>query len=95
MKTLPLEFEQAADGLKKQRFKQVRREGNITIYERRHLDGRLFGYEVFTVKCKVFPGQTEPQEAYPKSRSFGKTAWFSVSLERAEKRFKALTEEVA
>ncbi len=60
MKTLPLEFEQAADGLKKQRFKQVRREGNITIYERRHLDGRLFGYEVFTVKCKVFPGQTEP-----------------------------------
>ena len=94
MKTLPIEFDKAFDGLGTHHFKQVRRQRNVVIYERKKKDGTLFAYEVFRVKSHTFPaldgGRTEESEAYPRADAFGKTAYFCMSMERAESRFAQL-----
>lgn len=88
------EFTQNADRLGVHHFKQVKRDGNVVIYQRNKSDGSLFGYEVFIVNSESFPlpnGQrTATKETYPSAKSFGKTAWFCTTLDRAEVRFAEL-----
>lgn len=90
-KALRLEFTQNADQLGTHHFKQLKCNDDVYIYERRKLDGSLFGYEVFKAKCVAFPdgigGLREAKDVYPSAKSFGRTAWFCQTLEQAEARF--------
>ncbi len=94
METLRQEFTQNADRLGTHTFKQVKRDGKAMIYSRHKQDGSLFGFEVFKVKSMAFPlpngTRTDVKEVYPSAQSFGRTAWFCMTLERANERFDAL-----
>jgi hypothetical protein len=95
MKALPTQFEQNADQLGRHVFKQIKRAGNVYIYQRNKADGSLFGWEVFVADSTTFTAIGAPpgdaREVYPRANAFGKTAWFCATLERAEARFKSLT----
>ena len=92
MKPLETEFDANFDKSGIHHFRQVKREGNVAIYARTHLDGHLIGYEVFKVKgmpAKRMPSGLlyEDREVYPNANDFGKTARFCTTLSRAEARF--------
>ena len=79
-------------------IKQLKREGDIAIYERRsNKTGSLDGYEV--IKISRHNGYTlggqyvAPAETYPGASQFGKTAWNCSTLDRAEVRFNQLITE--
>jgi hypothetical protein len=88
-----------ADGNGDHVFSLVKRHGNVCIYKRTNIsDGRPSGFEVFESKVvkagTSFGGGSVIQndyESYPGKSSFGKSAWFCMSLDRAEQRFNQLT----
>lgn len=92
--SLAQSFTRNADQAGVHTFTQVNRIGDATIYRRDKLDGSLYGFEVLVVKCKAFPsplgGLGPLREVYPSAQSFGKTAWFCSTLERAQARFDGL-----
>ena len=97
MKQLKLEFVKNCDGCGKHKFVQLRREGDVCLYERLKMDGNHFGYEVFitkTVKAgSPLPGGLkveEDYEQYPGSSQWGKTAFSPSTLSGAEERFAEL-----
>jgi hypothetical protein len=96
---LRLEFTKNVDRLGTHHFKQVQRAGNVVIYQRSKPDGRLFGFEVFVANSESFPlaggGRTAVTETYPGPNRFGRTAWFCMTIERAQSRFNALVEKEA
>lgn len=105
MKSLELEFDSASAGFGgyPRHYKQVRRNDNVAIYHRSaKSNGSSPEYEVF--KISVIPKGTEQkfpngntkitdddQEVYPGTSVFGRTAWTTVSLERAEEIFDRIT----
>lgn len=105
MRTLENQFSMAPDKGGLFDYSLVKRDGDVAIYERTksNKEGKVSGnreYEIFLVK-KRFKGQPLPggmfekedRECYPGKESFGKTAFFCNSLERAEERFNELKEK--
>ncbi len=100
MKTLEKTFVKNCDKSGDHKFIQVRRDGNVCLYRRETLEGRLIGFEVFTTKVikagTPLPGggaEVEDREPYPGKSSFGRTAWQISgpdSDKRANERFEAL-----
>lgn len=79
---------------------QVKRSGNVCIYERIKKNGVHDGHEVFVVKVveegSPMPGGTfvtETYESYPRTNSFGKTAWHIRPLKAAEVKFQELLDK--
>ncbi len=73
-------------------IKQLKRVGNIAIYERRvESNGNLDGYEVVKIgrhNGYVLGGQRiDPAETYPGSSAGGRDAVYPSNLERAEQLF--------
>jgi len=105
MKLLRVDFTTNADKMGDTDFHQLRKEKNVALYRRHTLTGALVGFEVFQVKTvpagTLLPNGVTVQEnyeSYPRSKSFGKTAWFIFGPDaesRANLRFeKLLTESV-
>jgi hypothetical protein len=100
MKLLPQEKIENNDKSGKNRFVQLRKEGNFALYRREKLDGLLVGFEVFSFKTiqagAPLPGGgtvEETYESYPGAAAFGRTAWFiggDNAAERAHNRFDEL-----
>ena len=97
MKTLRTEFEANYDQTGKMKFTQLRREGDVALYQRTRKDGTTFGYEAFIVKTAKagakLPGgavEKEDRERYPGAEAFGRYAYSCVTLESAEERFAEL-----
>lgn len=90
MKPLATEFTQKGYSLK-----QLRREGDLAIFERRSPRGAL-GFEV--IRVRQYPdyeiGQppvlVPAHEAYPSDSAFGKHGWSMNTLDRAEEKFDEL-----
>ena len=101
MKKLEKKFTMNADKVGDNIFTQIKREGDVAIYERAWPDGRIKGYEVFMIKT-VEKGTPLPNgkkveetyESYPGAASFGKTACDCKTLDRAEERFEEFLEKV-
>lgn len=83
-------------------FTQIKRTGNVAVYRRNEVDtNKLIGFEVFVIKTvkagTVFAKGGTPTEndyeSYPGSSSFGKSAWFCVTEDRAMERFDQLVEK--
>lgn len=92
MKTLEAKFVQNADKTGDMTFTKVKREGNVAMYHRTHMDGRHHSYEVFVVQtvkqgAKLPNGETvaESYERYCTANS--KHAYFCTTLDRANVRF--------
>jgi hypothetical protein len=101
MKTLEKEMVFGCDGLKNNRFVQVKRQGDVCIYQRFSEDGKPFGFEVFKVKvvkagAKLPGGELveEDYERYPSANDFGRSAKFVGNLEAAEHCFGVMTGEI-
>ena len=95
MKMLEVEFQTNADKTGLQTFKQLKRDGRVCLYRREKPDGSIFGYEVIVVKLTkagtTFPNGVvvpEDTESYGGAHSFGRSAYFCSTLQRAEERFK-------
>ena len=92
MKLLKTEFIKNCENSGDNRFIQLKKEGNVALYRREHIDGREKGFEVFQFKT-VLAGSSfrggitvqETYESYPGGKSFGKTAWY-ISGENAAER---------
>jgi hypothetical protein len=102
MKTLELSFTANVDKTGSMQFNQVKRDGNVALYERKYPDGRTHSFEVFEVKtikagAKLPNGEVvaEDYERYPGSAAFGKSAYSVNSQERADVRFEQLKVYVA
>jgi hypothetical protein len=80
-------------------FVQLKREGDIALYERRDDDGYRC-WEVVRVRRseggkKVIGGvevMFEPKEVYPSDEQFGVNGWGYGNREGAEDRYRGLTE---
>jgi hypothetical protein len=94
MKELPLERVWTGDGrgaTDAVTHTQIKRTETVAMYSVTNKDGKLVGYEVFTVKTRLkgqpLPGglfEEEDREVYPSANSFGKTAWAPGGLAQAE-----------
>lgn len=101
MKTLPLRFQKNCDHVGVNTFVQVKREGNVAMYQRLNKDGTTRSYEVFLVKTRLkgqpLPNGTveaEDREVYPGAKSFGRFAVDCKTLEHAEDRFENMVKNV-
>lgn len=107
MKTLELTFVKNCDKTGDNTFTQVKRyiadgiEGGVAMYKREDMTGALKGFEVFIFKVihegASLPGGNTVQESYegyPGPNSFGKTAYFCTSIERAEERYTELVNKL-
>ena len=82
-------------------FRQLKRNDKVALYARVvESSGHTEGYEVFHIKMRLkgqaLPGglfEQEDREVYPAAGSFGKTAWMTNDLLRAEQHFEELTKE--
>lgn len=106
MKMIETEFESNANTSGLHKFHQLRRGVNpkgesVYIYNRITAEGNVFGFEVFTPMVtkagtvQKFPnGSTrtieDDTENYPGASSFGRTAYFCSTMDRAEFRFNEL-----
>lgn len=100
MKLLETEFVLNADKSGNNRFIQLKKEGNIALYRREHMDGTLKGFEVFRFKTVLEgAGQrgggtvTESYEQYPGGKAFGRSAWYisgEGAVDRAHEMFDSL-----
>lgn len=95
-KPIPLEFKGRASQ-KEFEFKQIKRSGDIAIYEKK--DGEIIFYEVIVIQRhngRTMPGGVfvEPAEFYPGDSSFGLYGWcFAANQkERMELKFNELVE---
>lgn len=103
--TFPLQtqFITNADGCGDHVFTQLKRNGNVCLYERHRVsDGIHCGYEVFLTKLvpagSPFPGggvSKVDYEPYPGGAGFGKTAWACNPFWRAEEKFEWLVKREA
>ena len=88
-KPIPVEFTK-----KGFTYRQVKREGDLAIFEQTRKDSHIQNYEV--VKIGRHNGYTmggsyiEPSETYPGSSLWGIMGWTCTSLDSAESRFIAL-----
>lgn len=101
MKKLEKSFVMNADKVGDNTFTQIKREGQVAIYQRTDMDGEHRSYEVFIIKCRYkgqpLPGgqvEKEDRECYPGAASFGKIAYDCKTLDRAEERFAELLVKV-
>lgn len=74
------------------RIRQIKRVGDIAIYERTVAkSGRPDGYEVIKISrhegYELGGQKIEPAETYPGASQFGKSAWSTNTLQRAEQIF--------
>lgn len=95
---LAQEFTRSVDGMKSHTFKQLKRTGNVCLYARHDPDkptDTMFGYEVFTVTVVPQTAKfgTPGDEIYPRANTFGRTAWFCQTLERAQNVFNGLCQQ--
>lgn len=99
MKTLEKEFKCNNDKCGIHTFKQIKRVGNVAIYERTTSSGQFHSYEVVKIKLvkagTVFAKGAAPiaedYESYPGAKTFGRgNAYACVTMENAEKRFDQL-----
>jgi hypothetical protein len=98
MKTLQKTFVMNADKCGNHNFTQIRREGNICCYQRNKVDnGKLHSIEVFIVKVikagAPLPGGgrvEEDYEQYPGAHAFGRSAWSTNTVQRANQIFDGL-----
>lgn len=100
MKTLETNFVKNVDLSGNNRFIQLRKDGNVAMYRRERMDGRVIGFEVFIFKTVTagspLPGGgtvQETYESYPGGKAFGRSAWFigGVNAEqRANERYNEL-----
>lgn len=78
-----------------QTYTQIKRTDKSAIYQVSR-DGKINGFEVFLIKIlpkgtQIFAKtQEEDEEKYPSTGTFGKTAWFCATLERANERYEEL-----
>ena len=97
MKLLETEFVKNCDLSGNDRFIQLKKEGNVALYRREHMDGEEKAFEVFQFKTVLEgAGQRgggtvkESYEQYPGGKAFGKTAWYisgGNAIERAHEMF--------
>lgn len=93
---LQTEFITNADSTGDMVFKQLKRNNDVVLYERRRMDGTVFSYEIIIVKTvkagTTYAKGTQPTttatESYPGSASFGKLGWEVVTRDRAMQVFK-------
>lgn len=77
-------------------YRQVKRQGDLAIFEQTREGSQLHNYEV--VKIGRHNGYTmggvyiEPSETYPGSSLWGILGWTCTSMEDAEKRFSTIQE---
>lgn len=95
-KTLIMELLKTDFTRKGVRFRQLGRTEKAALYEVCRDESKQIGYEVFLIKiakAHTWPtGDTTPEhEAYPGDNAFGKTAWYMVDLEKAQKRMEKLS----
>lgn len=102
-KPLQEKFVRNVDRCGKHIFTQIKRQGNICLYQRTKLNGKLFGYELFKTELvkagtMLFSGFIvgEDFERYPKAKDFGISAIFisgqkGKDKEVAEKYFEIWT----
>lgn len=98
MKKLELEFQTNADQAGLHTFKQVKREGNVAIYQRIRKDGSTHTFETFLIKivkagtvfAKGAPPVKEDYESYPGKSAFGRYAYSCKDMAHAERRFDEL-----
>ena len=100
MKLLETEFVKNCDLSGNNRFIQLKKEGNVALYRREHVDGREKGFEVFVFKLKPAGSpmrgggfEAEDREPYPGKSAFGKTAWYisgENAVDRAHEMFDSL-----
>jgi hypothetical protein len=87
----PIETEFETNEIK---FKQLKREGDVALYERTNKRGKCDGYEaIYITKSKggICYGKTiEPYEVYPGDAMFGKNGYYCVTMEQAMGRFNEL-----
>lgn len=83
-------------------FKQVKREGQIAIFEQRNQDSdKIVAYEVFVIQQlpEGFVGPKKyfqpAREAVPGKEQWGRCGWTIWHLEDAEKKFNELVARVA
>lgn len=85
MKKLDKEFESA--GFK---YKQIHREKNYAIYERKYIDSDKKHYEAIRIQShnglEISGNKIPPSEYYPGSNSWGVHGFTCVSREKAYKR---------
>lgn len=94
MKEIESKFIKSCDFSGDQNFTQLRKDGNVYLYERTDLSGKFVGYETFIAKSILegapLPGGnfvTASYHSYPGAQTFGKTAKFCVKRDRAETYF--------
>lgn len=103
MKELELTFVANCDKCGDNRFIQLMKQpvGNrgVALYKRQGMQGNLLGYEVFMYKV-VTAGTPLPKgfveedyEPYPGASSFGKTAFYCMTEERAQYHFARLVKK--
>lgn len=97
MKQLPKKFVKNCDHVGNTTFVEVKREGNVAMYQRINKDGTTRSYEVFVVKTRLkgqpLPNGTveaEDREVYPGAKGFGRYAFDCKTLDHAESRFEYL-----
>jgi len=82
-----------------QTYTQLKRTNKAAIYQVSR-NNKIRGFEVFLIKIRPKGTQTfqktaeDDEEKYPSTGTFGKSAWFTSTLDRAEARFKELMGEV-
>ena len=101
MRILQSEFVCNCDKMGDNKFRQVKRNDNVALYERKDMENNFIGYEVFKIKTVLagakLPGGKQVEESYevyPGAKAFGKNAYFVSSLNRAEVLFDQITNEV-
>lgn len=91
LKPLPADFKSGGFT-----FRQLWREGNITLFEKRKRPDGAVSYEVVRIRvlpARVMFGKAYPAtEAMPASESWGKYGWTYCDLSKARAKFRALTE---
>lgn len=96
MITLPTEFVDGSNGFSQApgplTYKQIKREGNVAVYQRFYVDGRPKDFETIIIKVhpkgkvvyqKMYEDDTE---YYPTASVWGKTGWSYGNLKAAEKK---------
>lgn len=102
MRLLETEFVSNCDKMGDNKFVQVKRNDNVAIYHRKDMNESDIGYEVFEIR-KVFAGSPLPggnivqesYEGYPGAKSFGKNAYFTLTLERANVLFDEINQKIS
>lgn len=95
MKTLEKEFVLNADKRGDNTFKQIKRNEYAAIYQRFNMEGKPLEFEVFAIKVaggtEIFGRYYDKYEQYPGAAAFGRTAWSTNSIQRADQIFDEIT----